>query len=89
MSEQPIMITWQYCQAGNEIIGSLYAADDADMVRAWDDDFCLIEVTRTADGTWEPTGGDGRWVDLAEKRFASPEEALAAYLGNEPYLNAS
>jgi hypothetical protein len=86
MSE-PIVVTWQYCRNGYDITGDFYAEQDADRLRAWDGDFCLIEVRRTSLG-WEPSGGDGDWVRLADRAFANRGEALAAYMEDDLYVVA-
>jgi hypothetical protein len=69
---------WQFCQGGNDITTSFYAEDDADMVRAWEEDFCLVEVTKV-DGSWYVTGGDGNWTPLDGRRFDHYGDALDAY----------
>jgi hypothetical protein len=70
--------TWQFCRGGNDITTQFYAAEDADMARAWEDDFCLLEVTKQGE-SWVPTGGDGDWVGLAERMFPDHISALDAY----------
>lgn len=69
---------WQLCQDGNDITTDFYADADADLARAWRDDFCLVEVTKVGDH-WEITGGDGDWTPLAETWFGGYGPALAAY----------
>jgi hypothetical protein len=72
---------WQFCQGGYDISMDFHAPLDADMVRAWEGahgEFCLVEVTKV-DDHWVVTGGDGDWTPMAERRFDSYGEALAAY----------
>ncbi len=83
-----IEVSWQYCRDGYDIGGSFYAEDDADTVRAWDGDFCLIEVTRVGDQEWMPTGGDGNWIRLDGHLFPTPADALAVYMDGQPYVIA-
>lgn len=85
---EPIVVTWQYCAGDRDITTEFYAEDDADKVRAWDNDFCLIEVTHVNGRGWVPTGGDGDWTRLADDEFASPWDALAAYMDGQPYVIA-
>jgi hypothetical protein len=78
---EALAFRWQFCRAGYDITSEFYAEQDADLVRAWegaDGDFCLIEATRV-DGGWELSGGDGGWLSLADRLYASPGDALAAY----------
>lgn len=71
-----VRYTTQFCRGGYEIGGGLYDAEDADLVRYWQDDFCLVELTKTDAGAWEPTGGDSTgWADLPNL-YAYPIDAL-------------
>jgi hypothetical protein len=74
-----IPIIWQYCRNGLDITTNFYAEQDADEVRAWDDDFCVLEVRRDGqDPTrWRITGSDGRRPDQADDQlFDDPSDAL-------------
>jgi hypothetical protein len=74
----------QFCQKGYVITGSLYAAEDADQVRFWDGEFCLIEVVKAQDGRWDVTGGDGDWAEISNQAFDTPDAAMAAYAEHDP-----
>src|SRR5262245_48499905 len=71
---------WQFCRGGYDITSQpMYAEQDADEVRAWDGDFCLVAVVRDTDNPqrWRIDSTDGRLPDDAnEHLFASPAEAL-------------
>jgi hypothetical protein len=71
-----VRYTTQFCREGYEIGGGLYDAEDADLVRYWENDFCLVELTKTDAGAWVPTGGDTPgWTGLADL-YAFPIDAL-------------
>lgn len=61
---------------GRDITPDFFAEDDAERMRFWEGDFCLLELRRVPGG-WQPTGGDGDWVRLADRVFAEPYLALA------------
>lgn len=82
--------TVQYCRGDDDITSDFYAAEDADTVRFWEGDFCLIEVTRWSSAgsfnVWQPTGGDSAgWTKLAEFAFRSPKDALETLLPPDTY----
>jgi hypothetical protein len=68
---------WQYCRDGYDITSQpLYAEQDADEIRAWDGETCLLTVVRDSAG-WRITTSDLRLPDDAHDRhFASPAQAL-------------
>lgn len=89
MSDTQTDVTWrkQLCQGGTDMTGHLFSDYDADEVRFWEGahgDFCLIAVTKQADGTWRVTGGDGHWMALADMVFGSPDDAMEAYGDSDP-----
>lgn len=79
-----VKYTTQFCRAGYDISSNFLAEDDADMVRFWEGDFCLLEVTKADTGEWEPTGGDSvGWTELANAH--TPLDALLALLPSDEY----
>lgn len=80
MTNQTITLRWQYARNGTDITDqALYAEDDADLARAWDHDFCQIEVTRHPErpDTWQITGSDAVLPEHIDSlTFRSPTGAL-------------
>lgn len=77
-----VRATWQFCQGGWDITRNFVPERDADLVRVWDGDSCVMEVSRPKIGKWAITGSDGHikssWYDM---RFDSPEGALEFLAG--------
>jgi hypothetical protein len=69
--------TWQYCRDGYDITSQpLYAEQDADEVRVWDGEFCLLAVVRD-DGCWRIDTSDvGLPDDADDQTFRTPAAAL-------------
>lgn len=80
MTTRLITLRWQYARNGNDITDqALYAEDDADLARAWDDDFCQIEVARHPEqpDTWRVTASDAVLPEhIYSVTFRSPTDAL-------------
>lgn len=68
----------QYCADGYDISGSHTAELDADEVRVWDDDFCVIAVSRTPNGKWIYAASDFV-VETKDAEYESWQEALRAH----------
>ena len=79
-----VKLRWQYCGSGNDISDQpLYAEQDADEIRAWDDDFCMVAMVR--DGKkWRIEGSD-RVIDLPDYdlRFDSPQDVMEHVTRND------
>lgn len=90
MSGTALRVHWQYIVDDLDIVDRLYAAEDATVVRAWEGDICLLEVSRREDGWeptgWEPTGGDiTGWTEM-DDRYPTPQEALNFLLGGAEWV---
>src|SRR5262249_28774206 len=73
-------VDWQFCRDGYDITSQpLYAEQDADEVRAWNGDFCVVAVVRdpAAPQQWRINATDGGLPDDARRQtFSSPVDAL-------------
>lgn len=72
----------QYELSGLDITGDRYAKADADTIRIWDGEVCLIEVTHVRDDglmmVWAITGSDvGNCLDW-DGEFETWQDALAS-----------
>ncbi|HEY6021004.1 MAG TPA: hypothetical protein VIY48_14200 [Candidatus Paceibacterota bacterium] len=74
---------WQHCQGGYVIDDSMYAELDADMMRAWDGEYVIVEIMRTTNDGWQISGSDGPidlpWYDM---EFRTPRNVLD-FLGEQ------
>jgi hypothetical protein len=87
--EEPVTVTYttQWIENGADIGGNLFADQDADTIRYWEGEHCLLEMSVDPDGNgWVPTGGDvAAWADLGELPFSTPRAALVALLPPDSY----
>lgn len=80
---ETVTFRWQHCQGECVIDGSMYAELDADMMRAWDGEYVIVEITRTTNDGWQISGSDG-FIDLPwyDMDFRTPRDVLD-FLGKQ------
>ncbi len=78
-----VTFRWQHCKSGYSIDGNMYAELDADMMRAWDGEYVIVEIERNTNDEWQILSSDGRidlpWYDM---EFRTPRDVLD-FLGKQ------
>lgn len=75
MEDNTITITSvQYCAGRADISGDLYAEDDADRIRFWSDDMCILEVKRLGSREWNANVSDV-WSITREDQYVRELDA--------------